>query len=87
MRPTKRQQQLSLFDLPHYFVGNVAIDHQHALHGVAKVRLRYVMTAAGIEHVNDGVFTSEQPQPPKMARFPGLFRENLPASLVRMKVR
>ena len=86
VRPTECQQQLSLFDLLHRFVAAVAIDHHHTQHGVGKVRLRHIVTAARIEYINDGIFACEQPQPPQMTRFPGLFHENFPACLVGLKV-
>ena len=87
VRPAECQQQLSLFDLLHRLVTAVAINHQHALRVVGKVRLRDVVTAARIEYINNRVFAGEQPQPPTIPRLSGFFYENSPSRLVRLKVR
>ena len=57
--PAKRQNEESIFDLLHGFVTTVAIDHQHALRIVGKVRLRHIVTATGIEHIDHRVFPGE----------------------------
>ena len=82
MGPAERQHDQPRLHLRHGFVAGVPIDFQHSRSLWAEMRLRHLVTAAGIEQIDHRVRAENDPQPPAIAFFPVQKHENQPTGFV-----
>ena len=82
--PAEHQNKLACLDLFHGLVGTVAVDDQQTLSVCRKVSFRNFVAASGVEHIDDRVFSGEDPQPPAKAVLPLFFHENEPTCFIRV---